>query len=79
MQSVKLFMRQIGVVNPALDIVSAEEAVSDLEFNYLSNGYNLNATHYIGAVRDASGNEVGYKVMFIVVKDEELPSAKAKK
>ena len=79
MQSVKLFMRQIGVPNPSMGVVSAEEAESDLEFNYLSNGYKLFATHDLGSVRDASQNEVGYKLMFVVVKDEETPAVKAKK
>jgi len=80
MQSVKLVMRQIGVPNPANEIVSSQELEEHIEFNYTSNGYGIQSTHYLGAVRDVSGNEVGYKILFVLVKNEEdLPAVKAKK
>ncbi len=77
MQEIKLVMRQIGVPNglPAEQggIVLSAEAESHLEYNYLSNGYTLQATHYLGNAE----NGLGYKVLFVLVR--ESTEAKAKK
>ena len=79
MQSVKITMRQIGVPNPQMDIISSEEFENHIEFNFTTNGYEVQDTHYLGAVVDGSGNAVGYKVLFVMVKNEEEKPAKAGK
>jgi hypothetical protein len=71
MQSIKLVMRQIGVPNPETDIVSVQEVEYYLDTEFLANGYDVKSEHYLGSVKDASGNDVGYKVLFVLVKTEE--------
>lgn len=78
MQSVKTVMRQIGVPNPELGIVSSQELEDHLEYNYLASGYEVKDTHYLGAVIDGSGNQVGYKILFVLVKQEVLVPEKPK-
>lgn len=78
MQSVKTVMRQVGVPNPELGVVSSQELEDHLEYNYLANGYVVQDSHYLGAVRDGSNNEVGYKILFVLVKEEALVPSKAK-
>ena len=72
MQSVKLVVRQIGIPNVALDIVSPEDASTYIEYQYGSKGYVLASSHYLGEVKDAQGSVQGYKVMFVLTKNEEV-------
>ncbi len=76
MQSIKLVMRQVGKTNPELDIVSASEATDFIEYQYGSQGYVLSASHYLGEVKDGQGLVLGYKMMFVLTKDEEPKAAK---
>ena len=71
MQSVKNFMRAIGNPSPELGIVSVEQALDEMEYQYLSRGYKVQGSHYIGAIKDAQGSELGYRVLYVLVKDEE--------
>ena len=75
MQEIKLVMRQIGVPNgvPAEEggVVSSQDVEAHLEYNYLSNGYKVQASHYLGAAE----NGMGYKVLFVLVKESpDVPS-----
>ena len=78
MQEIKLVMRQIGVPNGTTaengGVVSSQEVEAYLEYNYLSNGYKLQDSHYLGLADSGAG----YKMMFVLVKDVE-EAAKAKK
>jgi hypothetical protein len=78
MQSIKLVMRQIGVPNPETDIVSVQEVEYYLDTEFLANGYDVKNEHYLGSVKDASGNDVGYKVLFVLVKNETPEKAELK-
>ena len=79
MQSVKNFMRAIGSPNPNFGVVDVSSALEQMEYEYLANGYRIQASHYLGPVRDESNNEIGYRILYVLVKDEEAterPSAK---
>lgn len=82
MQKVKLFMRQVGAPDAALGVVSTEELETELEYKYMTQGYELFETHYLGEVRNEHG-AIGYKVLFVLVRGEEntegLVTAKAKR
>ena len=79
MQSVRNFMRTIGVPNPELGIISAQEAEEQLEYALLAGDYKLHTALTLGAVRDKSNEEVGYKVLYVLVKDEEPAPAEEPK
>jgi hypothetical protein len=66
MQSVKMFMRQVGTPNGAMGVVSVQEVEEELEYKYLSQGFEVFETHYLGEVRDENGNALGYKMMFVL-------------
>lgn len=78
MQEVKYFLRAIGDVSKdptkALGIVSAADAESDLGYNYLSKGWKIQGTHYVGAIRDDKGNEFAYRLMHILVREDYEPA-----
>ena len=83
MQSVKFIMRQIGIPNGEAGVVSAAEFEEEVEYKFTSQGYEIHTAHYLGDVRDGSGNVLGYKELLIFVKDEEpkppLPARKTLK
>ncbi len=66
MQSVKIVMREIGLPD-GKDIFSSQEVSDYLDFQYLSRGYRIQETHYLGT---ANPEATGYKLLFILVKDE---------
>ncbi len=70
MQSVRFVVRQIGVPNPAADVYSAQEAAEYLEYQYTSQGYVIQDTHYLGEVKGQGGETLGYKVMVVFVKND---------
>ena len=76
MQSVRYFLRAIGDTSKGAGIVTASQAEDDLNYNYLSQGFNLFSTQYVGAMKDGEGNEVAYRVLHVLVKDEEVKKAK---
>ena len=76
MQTIKLFMRAVGGSNAALGIVPLDEFEDELEFKYLSQGYMVFQTHYLGEVRGEAGNVLGYKVLLILQK-EDVPNKPA--
>ena len=77
MQTVKLVVRQIGVPNAQLDIYSVEDTSEYIAYQYGSQGYVLKDSHYLGEAKDAQGSTQGYRMMFVLTKDEEA-KAKAK-
>lgn len=83
MQEVKYFLRAIG--NPAVDpqgtygIVSAADAETELGYKYLSDGWTIESTSYLGAIRDDKGNEIGYRIFHVLVRGGvEVKQVKAK-
>lgn len=77
MQSVKPYMRQIGIPNGEVGVISAAEFEEEIEYKFTAKGYEVHSTHYLGDVRDGSGNTLGYKVLMIFVKDD-APAEKRK-
>lgn len=76
MQSVRTVVKNIGNPNPALQVVSPQQADQEIQYNYTSQGYVLHSTHYLGAVPTADGGAIqGYKFAYIFVKnDSEDPT-----
>ena len=79
MQSLRLVVRQIGEPSPAQDVFSAQQVAEYIEYNYLSDGYRMQETHYLGEVKDPKGNLMGWKVMFVLVRDADTDSVSQKK
>lgn len=81
MQEVKYFLRAIGTPSPTLGeaVVTAAEAEADLGYKYLSQGWTLNSTHYLGSVRDEKGNDAGYRVLHVLVREEKKVTVKEPK
>ena len=76
MQSVKFAMRDVGVEGNGR--ISSKEFEDYLEFNFLSNGYEVLASTPEPIYED--GKFMGVHVFVTLVKTEEdLPAAKAKK
>jgi hypothetical protein len=77
MQSVKLFMRQVG---SGVGVVPVSEVEDEVERKFTAQGYSLFETHYLGEVRGDNGEVLGFKVLFVFVKDvlanEAKPSGK---
>lgn len=71
MQSVKYFLRAIGDASKGMGIVSSQDAENDLTYNYLSQGFVIQSTSFVGTIKDQEGNDAGYRVMHVLVKDEE--------
>lgn len=76
MQSVKTVVRQLGIPSKELDVQSAEDVAAYLEYQYTSQGYELNSVQFLGDVKNASNSTVGYKFAYHFVKN--VPEAKAK-
>ena len=76
MQSVKLYMRQVG---SGVDLVPASEVEDELERRFASQGYSLFETHYLGEVRGDNGEVLGFKILFVMVKDVPVNEAKSGK
>jgi hypothetical protein len=70
MQKVRLFLRQVGVPDPNLSVISADDFNVELEYQYLSQGYVVADSHYLGEVKNSSGSNQGYRFALILVKDE---------
>ena len=79
MQKVKYYLGTIGAVNPEQGIRSAEQVEADLGFKYLSDGWRIESSHYLGAIRDTTGNDIGYRIFHVLVQEEVVAEAKAKK
>lgn len=79
---VKYFLRAIG--NPAADpngthgIVSASDAETEIGYKYLSDGWKIESSHYLGAIRDDKNGEIGYRIFHVLVRDVEVKKVKAK-
>lgn len=78
MQEIKMLVRQVGVPNAEMDIISADDLNEYIAYQLTSQGYRLHSTHYLGEVKDNSSVTVGYKVMLWFVKDDEVKSARVK-
>jgi hypothetical protein len=78
MQSVKYFLRTIGVPSKSMGIVSTEEAETELDYKYLSQGWKVQDTQYLGALRDEKGNDIGYRVFHVLVKEKPEVTVKDK-
>lgn len=70
MQSVKYFLRSLGDTSKSNDVVSAQAAEDDLNYNYLSQGYEIDGSIHLGAIRDKEGNEIGYRIFHVLVKKD---------
>jgi len=68
-------MRAVGAPNAALGIVPMDTFEEELEYKYLSQGFNVLATHYLGEVRSDSGGALGYKVMLVLQKEDAPKTA----
>jgi hypothetical protein len=68
MQSVKLFMRQVG---SGVGVIPVSEVEDEVERKFTAQGYSLFETHYLGEVRGDNGETLGFKVLFVFVKDSE--------
>ena len=78
MQSIKYFVRAIGDASKGMGVVTAAEAEQDINYNYLSQGYVVQNTSYLGSIRDTEGNDVGYRILHVLLKDEEPRPIKVK-
>lgn len=72
MQSVRLLIRQIGISNPELNIISEPELNEYIDYQFTSQGYDLHSQHYLGDVKDGNGNIQGYKFALWFVKPSEV-------
>jgi hypothetical protein len=70
-------MRAVGEPHVGLGIVPMDVFEEELEYKYLSQGYTVLATHYLGEVRNDTGGVMGYKVMLVLQK-EDTPKPAAK-
>ena len=70
MTKIKHFLRTIGQPNDALGIMAAEDVEAELEYKFLNQGWLLLKTDYLGAIRDKDGNEVGYRYMYFLTKED---------
>lgn len=77
MQSVKLYMRQVGNRNAEAGIISAADFEEEVEYKFTSKGYEMKGSHYLGDIRDSGGGSIGYKILVIFTKDE-APAEKKK-
>lgn len=78
MQKVKIVLRVVGTPSAGLGVVSGEEAGKTIEEKYTSDGYVIQNSFYVGDIKDANGSVLGYKLMFILVKDEVVQEKKSK-
>lgn len=79
MQSVEFVLRQIG--NPSEDgtVISGSDTKEYLQYQYLSQGYELKSEHFLGNVLSPEGQPLGYRFMFILVKNEDVSAPKTSK
>jgi hypothetical protein len=75
MQSVKLFMRQVGVPHIGLDVKGVSQVEEEIAYQFPD--HELQESHYLGPVIDDKNNVIGYKVLFIFVKNTQ-PKVKDK-
>jgi len=69
MQLIKHVLRIVGSAGAANGVVSAEEVERHLA-ELAKQGYELHSTLNYGTIRDQSNQDVGYRVMYILTKDE---------
>jgi hypothetical protein len=77
MQTIKLFMRAVGEPSAQLGIIPLDVFEEELEYKYLSQGFNILATHYLGEVKNEAGGAAGYKILLVLQK-EDSPAKAAK-
>jgi hypothetical protein len=70
MQKVRLFVRQVGVPDQSLGVISAEDFNVELEYQYLSQGYTVIDSHYLGEVKNSNGANQGYRFALLLSRDE---------
>jgi hypothetical protein len=70
MQKVRLFVRQVGIPDPSLDVISTDDFNQELEYQYLSQGYRVFDTAAMGDVRNSNNGVQGYRFGLWLVKDE---------
>lgn len=75
MQSVKIALRTVGVPSPALGIESGEMVSESLTEEYVAQGYVIQNSFFVGDIKDPQGNVLGYKLMFVFVRNEGLATA----
>lgn len=78
MQKVRIALRTVGIPSKGLGVESGSDASKSLEDEYTSDGYVIQNSLHVGDVKDTNGNVLGYKLMFVFVKDEEAKATKAK-
>lgn len=71
MQSVKYFLGTFGTPNPEFGVTSAQEVEDRLRSQYLSNGWSIQSTQYVGAMKDTTGAEIGYRILHVLVKEDQ--------
>lgn len=78
MQEVKFVLRQVGVPNPQLNIISIEELSEYIAFNLTSQGFKLFSTDFLGNVAGDAGAVQGYKYGLWFTKESDEPAVKVK-
>lgn len=71
MQSVKYFLGSFGIPNPEFGVEPSENIENKLRSQYLSQGWSILSTHFVGAMRDANGHEIGYRILHVLVKEDQ--------
>lgn len=75
MQSVRYFLRAIGDVTnldaASQGVVTAQAAEDEIASKYLSQGYEIESTHFTGTIKDQKGNDVGYRILHVLVKPDQ--------
>lgn len=80
MQEVKVVVRQIGIPDVQLDVISPDDLNEYVAYQYTSQGYNLvGVPNYLGEVKNGNGNVVGWKFALWFARDEAATKVKAKK
>lgn len=70
MQSLKIVMRAVGTPTTDGSVVSGSDAEEYIQYQYLSKGYTIQSTQYLGPVKSKEGTDEGYRLLFVLVKDE---------
>lgn len=75
MQSVRYFLRAVGNASDpdaaAQGVVTAQAAEDEISAKYLSQGYEIESTHFTGTIKDQKGNDVGYRILHVLVKPDQ--------
>lgn len=80
MQQTRNIIRQIGIPNPELNIISEDEFQQYLEYQYYSQGWEFVTSHFLGEIKSHVGEVIGYKIMYVLKNGfSELPRAMREK